>query len=210
MWCGRWLLWGAEAFPVCHCFSLTLPEGPRLASWLEISWFSAPHLGTLVERIKPLLEPDPAPPLALNGKTRTLHTYCLWFPSFLWADIAWKCNLILLFAWQRAVFRRCMFLLLMHVFSLLLQSKNKEFVSTTPYRLRKRLAGKDQPLQSASILSEALCSEERISPGSLLPVVAVWLKQSDSSCRECRNVCKEVCVDLFPTTDCYLGKGWKG
>lgn len=80
----------------------------------------------------------------------------------------------------------------MHVSSLLLQSKKKEFVSTTPYRLRKRLAGKDQPLQSASTVSEALCSEEGVSAGGLLPVVAVWLKQSDSSCRECRNVLKEV------------------
>lgn len=31
---------GTEAFPVFHCFSLTVPEGPRLASWLEISEFS--------------------------------------------------------------------------------------------------------------------------------------------------------------------------
>jgi len=56
-----------------------------------------------------------------------------------------------------------MFLLLMHVFSLLLQSKKKEFVSTTPYRLRKRLAGKYQPLQSAPTVSEALCPEESVS-----------------------------------------------
>lgn len=55
-----------------------------------------------------------------------------------------------------------MFLLLMHVFSLLFQSKKKEFVSTTPYRLRKRLAGKDQPLQSVLTVSEALCSRERV------------------------------------------------
>ncbi|NXW24115.1 ORC2 protein, partial [Circaetus pectoralis] len=79
--------------------------------------------------------------------------------NFLWAEIAWKCNLILLFAWQRAVLRRYMFLLLMHVFSLLLQSKNKEFVSTTPYRLRKRLAAPDPYLESESEYS-ASCSEE--------------------------------------------------
>lgn len=131
--------------PVCHCFDLTLPEGPRL----EISWFSTLHLRTSVERLKPFLEPDPAPPLALNGKKkRSLHTYCLCFPSLLWIEIAWKYNQILLLAWQRAVLRRYMFLLLMHVFSLLLQNKKKEFVSTTPYRLRKRLTGKEQPLQS--------------------------------------------------------------
>lgn len=52
--------------------------------------------------------------------------------------------------------------LLMHVFSLLFQNKKKEFVSTTPYRLRKRLAGKDQPLQSAATVSEALCSRESV------------------------------------------------
>ncbi|NWZ51243.1 ORC2 protein, partial [Haliaeetus albicilla] len=79
--------------------------------------------------------------------------------NFLWAEIAWKCNLILLFAWQRAVLRRYMFLLLMHVFSLLLQSKNKEFVSTTPYRLRKRLAAPDPYVESESEYS-ASCSEE--------------------------------------------------
>ncbi|NXJ50124.1 ORC2 protein, partial [Spizaetus tyrannus] len=79
--------------------------------------------------------------------------------NFLWAEIAWKCNLILPFAWQRAVLRRYMFLLLMHVFSLLLQSKNKEFVSTTPYRLRKRLAAPDPYLESESEYS-ASCSEE--------------------------------------------------
>lgn len=134
--------------PICHCFGLTLPEGPRLASWSETSWFSTLHLRTLVERIKPFLEPDPAPPLTLNGKKRTLHTYCLCFPSLLWTEIAWKYSQILLLVWQRAILRRYMFLLLMHVFSLLLQNKEKEFVSTTPYRLRKRLTGKEQPLQS--------------------------------------------------------------
>ncbi|NWQ63201.1 ORC2 protein, partial [Neopipo cinnamomea] len=50
-----------------------------------------------------------------------------------------------------------MFLLLMHVFSL--QSKKKEFVSTTPYRLRKRLAAADSYLESESEYS-ASCSEE--------------------------------------------------
>ncbi|NXF65204.1 ORC2 protein, partial [Ciccaba nigrolineata] len=79
--------------------------------------------------------------------------------NFLWAEIAWKCNLILLFAWQRAVLRRYMFLLLMHVFSLLLQNKKKEFVSTTPYRLRKRLTAPDPYLESESEYS-ASCSEE--------------------------------------------------
>ncbi|NXC60319.1 ORC2 protein, partial [Aleadryas rufinucha] len=49
--------------------------------------------------------------------------------------------------------------LLMHVFSLLFQSKNKEFVSTTPYRLRKRLAAPDPYLESESEYS-ASCSEE--------------------------------------------------
>ncbi|NWQ87013.1 ORC2 protein, partial [Burhinus bistriatus] len=49
--------------------------------------------------------------------------------------------------------------LLMPVFSLLLQSKNKEFVSTTPYRLRKRLAAPDPYLESESEYS-ASCSEE--------------------------------------------------
>ncbi|NXP08940.1 ORC2 protein, partial [Thinocorus orbignyianus] len=49
--------------------------------------------------------------------------------------------------------------LLMHVFSLLLQSKKKEFVSTTPYRLRKRLAAPDPYLESESEYS-ASCSEE--------------------------------------------------
>ncbi|NWS10666.1 ORC2 protein, partial [Pachyramphus minor] len=52
-----------------------------------------------------------------------------------------------------------MFLLLMRVFSLLLQSKKKEFVSTTPYRLRKRLAAPDSYLESESEYS-ASCSEE--------------------------------------------------
>ncbi|NXH76273.1 ORC2 protein, partial [Hydrobates tethys] len=51
------------------------------------------------------------------------------------------------------------FLLIMHVFSLLLQSKKKEFVSTTPYRLRKRLAAPDTYLESESEYS-ASCSEE--------------------------------------------------
>ncbi|NXT00593.1 ORC2 protein, partial [Jacana jacana] len=51
-----------------------------------------------------------------------------------------------------------MFLLLMHAFSLLLQSKKKEFVSTTPYRLRKRLAAPDPYLESESEYS-ASCSE---------------------------------------------------
>ncbi|NWR37792.1 ORC2 protein, partial [Tachuris rubrigastra] len=50
-----------------------------------------------------------------------------------------------------------LFLLLMHVFSL--QSKKKEFVSTTPYRLRKRLAAPDSYLESESEYS-ASCSEE--------------------------------------------------
>ncbi|NXE07244.1 ORC2 protein, partial [Lophotis ruficrista] len=52
-----------------------------------------------------------------------------------------------------------MFLFLMHVFSLLLQSKKKEFVSTTPYRLRKRLTAPDPYLESESEYS-ASCSEE--------------------------------------------------
>ncbi|KFW86989.1 Origin recognition complex subunit 2, partial [Manacus vitellinus] len=52
-----------------------------------------------------------------------------------------------------------MLLLLMYVFSLLLQSKKKEFVSTTPYRLRKRLAAPDSCLESESEYS-ASCSEE--------------------------------------------------
>ncbi|NWY50175.1 ORC2 protein, partial [Chionis minor] len=52
-----------------------------------------------------------------------------------------------------------MFLLLMYVFSLLFQSKKKEFVSTTPYRLRKRLAAPDPYLESESEYS-ASCSEE--------------------------------------------------
>lgn len=60
--------------------------------------------------------------------------------------------------------------LLMHVFSLLLQSKKKEFVSTTPYRLRKRLAGKDEPLQSAPTVTHGV--QRRVSPGGPLPVVA--------------------------------------
>ncbi|NXX11427.1 ORC2 protein, partial [Podargus strigoides] len=51
------------------------------------------------------------------------------------------------------------FVLLMHVFSLLLQSKKKEFVSTTPYRLRKRLTAPDPCLESESEYS-ASCSEE--------------------------------------------------
>ncbi|NXP97546.1 ORC2 protein, partial [Vidua macroura] len=49
--------------------------------------------------------------------------------------------------------------LLMHVFFLLFQSKKKEFVSTTPYRLRKRLAAPDPYLESESEYS-ASCSEE--------------------------------------------------
>lgn len=32
---------GTEAFPVCHCFGLALPERPRLGSWLQIQ-FSTP------------------------------------------------------------------------------------------------------------------------------------------------------------------------
>ncbi|NXK84246.1 ORC2 protein, partial [Amazona guildingii] len=53
--------------------------------------------------------------------------------------------------------RKYMFLLLMYVFSLLLQNKKKEFVSTTPYRLRKRLTV--SYLESESEYS-ASCSEE--------------------------------------------------
>ncbi|NXO51855.1 ORC2 protein, partial [Aramus guarauna] len=53
--------------------------------------------------------------------------------NFLWAEIAWKHNLIPL--------------------------KKKEFVSTTPYRLRKRLAAPDLYLESESEYS-ASCSEE--------------------------------------------------
>ncbi|NWZ77468.1 ORC2 protein, partial [Poecile atricapillus] len=49
--------------------------------------------------------------------------------------------------------------LLMHVFSLLFQNKKKEFVSTTPYRLRKRLTAPDPYLESESEYS-ASCSEE--------------------------------------------------
>ncbi|NWR53711.1 ORC2 protein, partial [Regulus satrapa] len=49
--------------------------------------------------------------------------------------------------------------LLMHVFSLLFQHKKKEFVSTTPYRLRRRLAAPDSYLESESEYS-ASCSEE--------------------------------------------------
>ncbi|NXX28262.1 ORC2 protein, partial [Nicator chloris] len=49
--------------------------------------------------------------------------------------------------------------LLMHVFSLLFQNKKEEFVSTTPYRLRKRLAAPDPYLESESEYS-ASCSEE--------------------------------------------------
>ncbi|KFV91679.1 Origin recognition complex subunit 2, partial [Fulmarus glacialis] len=60
---------------------------------------------------------------------------------------------------SKGCLRRYMFLLLKHVFSLLLQSKNKEFVSTTPYRLRKRLAAPDPYLESESEYS-ASCSEE--------------------------------------------------
>ncbi|NXS26259.1 ORC2 protein, partial [Pomatostomus ruficeps] len=50
--------------------------------------------------------------------------------NFMWAEIVWKCNL-----------------------------KKKEFVSTTPYRLRKRLAAPDPYLESESEYS-ASCSEE--------------------------------------------------
>ncbi|NXC01273.1 ORC2 protein, partial [Orthonyx spaldingii] len=50
--------------------------------------------------------------------------------NFMWAEIVWKCNL-----------------------------KKKEFVSTTPYRLRKRLAASDPYLESESEYS-ASCSEE--------------------------------------------------
>ncbi|NXE91822.1 ORC2 protein, partial [Menura novaehollandiae] len=50
--------------------------------------------------------------------------------NFMWAEIVWKCSLIL-----------------------------KEFVSTTPYRLRKRLAASDPCLESESEYS-ASCSEE--------------------------------------------------
>ncbi|NXD28231.1 ORC2 protein, partial [Spelaeornis formosus] len=49
--------------------------------------------------------------------------------------------------------------LLMLVFSLLFQNKKKEFVSTTPYRLRKRLEAPDPNLESESEYS-ASCSEE--------------------------------------------------
>ncbi|KFP02511.1 Origin recognition complex subunit 2, partial [Calypte anna] len=75
--------------------------------------------------------------------------------NFLWAALAWKCKLIPL---QRVVLGKYMFLILMCVYSLLLQSKQKEFVSTTPYRLRKRLAAPDT-LESESEYSSS-CSEE--------------------------------------------------
>ncbi|KFV09819.1 Origin recognition complex subunit 2, partial [Tauraco erythrolophus] len=52
-----------------------------------------------------------------------------------------------------------MLLLLMHIFPLLLQSKKKEFVSTTPYRLRRRLTVPDPYVESESEYS-ASCSEE--------------------------------------------------
>ncbi|NXM80876.1 ORC2 protein, partial [Oenanthe oenanthe] len=45
------------------------------------------------------------------------------------------------------------------IFSLLFQNEKKEFVSTTPYRLRKRLAAPDPYLESESEYS-ASCSEE--------------------------------------------------
>ncbi|NXF95295.1 ORC2 protein, partial [Eubucco bourcierii] len=51
------------------------------------------------------------------------------------------------------------FLLLIPVSSLLLQSKKKEFISTTPYRLRKRLTAPDSYLESESEYSSS-CSEE--------------------------------------------------
>ncbi|NXY78042.1 ORC2 protein, partial [Glareola pratincola] len=61
---------------------------------------------------------------------------------------------------SKAILKTYMFLLLMHVWVfLLLQSKKKEFVSTTPYRLRKRLAAPDPYLESESEYS-ASCSEE--------------------------------------------------
>ncbi|NXH10478.1 ORC2 protein, partial [Bucco capensis] len=50
-------------------------------------------------------------------------------------------------------------ILIINIFSLLLQSKEKEFVSTTPYRLRKRLTAPDYYLESESEYS-ASCSEE--------------------------------------------------
>ncbi|NWH53527.1 ORC2 protein, partial [Fregata magnificens] len=55
--------------------------------------------------------------------------------NFLWAEIVWKCNLMYG------------------------NIKKKEFVSTTPYRLRKRLAAPDPYLESESEYS-ASCSEE--------------------------------------------------
>ncbi|NWS88913.1 ORC2 protein, partial [Toxostoma redivivum] len=59
--------------------------------------------------------------------------------NFMWAEKVWKCNL--------------------HVFYLLFQNEKKEFVSTTPYRLRKRLTAPDPYLESESEYS-ASCSEE--------------------------------------------------
>ncbi|NWY48521.1 ORC2 protein, partial [Sylvia atricapilla] len=76
--------------------------------------------------------------------------------NFMWAEIVWKCNLSLL---GRELFKGERCFLLMHVFSLLFQNKKKEFVSTTPYRLRKRLAAPDPYLESESEYS-ASCSEE--------------------------------------------------
>ncbi|NWI49426.1 ORC2 protein, partial [Calyptomena viridis] len=71
-----------------------------------------------------------------------------------------------------------MFLLQMHIFNLLLQSKKKEFVSTTPYRLRKRLTAPDSYLESESEYSTS-CSDEEgeedqqevstVSPGQKTP-----------------------------------------
>ncbi|NWY76461.1 ORC2 protein, partial [Erithacus rubecula] len=54
---------------------------------------------------------------------------------------------------SKDMFLQCMF------FSLLFQNEKKEFVSTTPYRLRKRLAAPDPYIESESEYS-ASCSEE--------------------------------------------------
>ncbi|KFW89231.1 Origin recognition complex subunit 2, partial [Phalacrocorax carbo] len=132
-------------------------ENGSSVSGSEVYSFQTPKCSSKMAELASELAQTPGRSVAPECPEKTAKTPQS-SSNFLWAEIAWKCNLILLFVCQRAVLRRYMFLL-MRIFSLPLQSKKKEFVSTTPYRLRKRLAAPDPYLESESEYS-ASCSEE--------------------------------------------------
>ncbi|KFQ50553.1 Origin recognition complex subunit 2, partial [Pelecanus crispus] len=101
----------------------------------EVYSFQTPKCSSKMAELASALAQTPGQSVAPECPEKTAKTPQS-SSNFLQAEIAWKCNLILLFA-----------------------CKKKEFVSTTPYRLRKRLAAPDPYLESESEYS-ASCSEE--------------------------------------------------